>query len=603
MRLLLPALALCFAPTAAAQQLEVHFLEVGQGDCTLVIGPDGTTFLFDGGPNGAGTNELVPFLQGLGITSLDYVAASHYHADHVGGLDEIWQAGIQAAVCLDRGDSNTPTTQTFNDYRSTYAGVRQTVVPGMVVPLGGGATATCLVVEGALIGGGSVDISSSAQYENSASIAWRIEYGNFDMYVAGDLTGGGNGSTDVEDALGPLCGDLDVLRASHHGSSTSTQSSFLAHVLPEAAIISCGSGNQYGFPKQDTIDNLNYWDRVIPVWCTSDGTGGTGFVDAGGPIRLESNGQTWSLHGADGLTLRAHCDETPPPPPAVGELAVSEFMRNPTVVADDAGEWMELAGARVGLPVSLQGIEVGDGNVDIFRLATSLQLEAGEVCVIAASGIRGANGGLRPQIAWPIGSQQLANSIDSIGLRDSATGAILDRVRWTTTWAGGIGTSAERRDMLSPSYSANFVDGISSYGLGDLGSPGRANDADVTPWGNGETRVIVTTPPTVGGPLAMDWMMPGEVGRYFQGWVCFGTSPGITVGGTHIPANLDLGYRVSNKIPGWSGWVPATESVSVHAMVPNNAKLSGVTIYGIVVTLDLPDQVRTQATPLAMIVL
>lgn len=603
MRLLLPALALCFASTAEAQQLEVHFLEVGQGDCTLVIGPDGTTFLFDGGPNGEGANTLVPFLQNLGITSLDYVAASHYHADHVGGLDEIWNAGIRATVCLDRGDSNPPTTQTFADYQSTYAGVRQTVVPGLVVPLGNGATATCLVVEGELIGGGSIDISGSAQYENSASIAWRIEYGNFDLYVAGDLTGGGNGTSDVEDALGPLCGDLDVLRASHHGSSTSTQSSFLAEVRPEAAVISCGSGNQYGFPKQSTIDNLNYWDRVIPVWCTSDGTGGTGFVDAGGPIRLESDGQVWSLHGADGLSLTAHCDESPPLAPAAGELAVSEFMRNPTFVGDDAGEWIELAGARVGFPVSLQGIEIGDGNVDLFRLATSVQLDAGEVCVIAASGLVGANGGMRPQIAWPIGSQQLANATDTLALRDSATGIVLDSVRWTTTWSGGIGSSAERRDMLSPGVKANFVDGMSSYGLGDLGSPGRANDADVTAWGNGQTRVIVTTQPSVNGPLAMDWLMPGEVGRYFRGWVCFGTSPGITVGGTHISANLDLGYRVSHKLPGWSGWVPASESVSVQTKVPNNANLSGVTIYGIVVTLDLPDQVRTQAIPVAMIVL
>lgn len=603
MRLLLPALALYVAAsTAMAQQLEVHFLEVGQGDCTLVIGPDGTTFLFDGGPNGKGNNTLVPFLQGLGITQLDYVAASHYHADHVGGLDEIWQAGIQTSVCLDRGDSNTPTTQTFADYQSTYASVRQTAVPGQVVSLGHGATATCLVVEGALIGGGSIDISSSAQYENSASIAWKIEYGDFDLYVAGDLTGGGGGSTDVEAAVGPLCGDLDVLRVSHHGSSTSTRPTFLQAVLPEAAVISCGSGNQYGFPKQDTIDHLNYWDRVIPVWCTSDGTGGTGFVDAGGPIQLRSDGQVWSLHGADGLTLTAHCDETPPSAASPGELVVSEFQRNPSAVADDAGEWLELGGARISEPVSLQGIEIGDGVADIFRLAANIQLDAGEVCVIAASGLVGANGGFRPQIAWPIGSQQLTNTTDVLVVRD-LTGAILDQVRWTSTWPGKIGTSAERRDMLDLGSIGNFVSGSSSYGLGDKGSPGRVNDGDTTVWGNSQTKVVVTTQPSVGGPLAMDWLMPGEVGAYYQGWVCFGTSPGITVGGTHIPANLDLGYRSSYKIPGWSGFVPGAEMVSVASQVPNNASLRGLTIYGIVVTVDLPDQVRTQAIPEAMIIL
>lgn len=602
MRLLLPALALCLSGSAVAQQLEVHFLEVGQGDCTLVIGPDGTTFLFDGGPNGQGNSTLVPYLQGLGIGSLDYVAASHYHADHVGGLDELWNAGIQATVCLDRGDSNTPTTQTFNDYRSTYSGVRQTVTPGQVVSLGGGATATCLVVEGAIAGGGSVDISSSAQYENSASIAWRIEFGEFDLFVGGDLTGGGNGATDVETAIASVCGDLDVLRVSHHGSRTSSSPSFLSIVQPEAAIISCGSGNQYGFPKQDTVDNLNYWDRVIPVWCTSDGTGGTGFVDAGGPIVLNSDGQTWSMQGAAGLSLTAHCDALAPPAPAAGELVISEIQRNPTVVTDDAGEWIELAGARIGQPVSLTSVEITDGNADRFELAASLQLAAGEVCVIASSGIVGANGGIRPQIAWPVGSMQLANTTDRLSLRDNSQGgAQIDSIQWDTSWPGTVGTSAERQDLLGAGVLGNFVDGSVSYGLGDLGSPGRTNDSDTTNF-NGQTRVVVITPPSVGGTLTMDWFMPGEFGAVYQGWVSFGTSPGITVGGTHIPANNDLAYRATHKLPGWSGQVPSNETVRATTGVPNNAALQGLTLYGIVVTADLPDQIRTQAPPVDMII-
>ena len=601
MRLLLPALALCLTAPASAQQLEVHFLEVGQGDCTLVISPTGTSFLFDGGPNGEGNSTLVPYLQGLGIQSLDYVSASHYHADHVGGLDEVWQAGIQASVCLDRGDSNTPGTQTFNDYRSTYSAVRQTVTPGQVIALGGGATATCLVVEGAIAGGGSIDISSSAQYENSASIAWRIEYGDFDLFVGGDLTGGGNGTTDVESAIASVCGDLDVLRVNHHGSRTSSNPSFLAVVQPEAAIISCGAGNQYGFPKQDTIDNLNRWDRVIPVWCTSEGTGGTGYVDAGGPITLRSDGASWSMSGAGGVALTAHCDEQAPSPAAAQELVVSEFQRNPNVVADDAGEWLELAGARIGEAVSLSQLEIADGGVDLMHVATSIQLEAGEVCLIAASGLPGANGGFRPQIAWPIGSMQLANATDELRLRDRMSGTLLDSVDWDPSWPGAVGTSAEREDLLDAGTIDNFVAGSASYGLGDLGSPGRKNDGDTTNWG-GSTRVVVVTPPVLGQALVMDWFMPGESGAFYQGWVSLGTSPGITVGGTHIPANADIAYRATYRLPGWYGQVPASEQKRVQVTVPNNSALRGVTVYGIVVTADLPNQIRTQAAPLGMIV-
>ncbi|MCH2101527.1 MAG: MBL fold metallo-hydrolase [Planctomycetes bacterium] len=602
MRLLLPTLALCLAGPASAQQLEVHFLEVGQGDSTLIIGPDGTTFLFDGGNNGKGNSTLVPYLQGLGISNLDYVAVSHYHADHVGGLDEVWNAGIQATICLDRGDSNTPTTNTFNDYRSTYSSVRQTVTPGEVVSLGGGATATCLVVEGAIAGGASVDISRSAQYENSASIAWRIEYGNFDLFVGGDLTGGGNSTTDVESAVASICGDLDVLRINHHGSNTSTNPNFLSAVLPEAAIISCGAGNQYGFPRQEAVDNLNRWDRVIPIWSTTEGTGGTGFVDAGGSIILKSDGQTWSMSGPTGLNLTAHCDEVAPPALATGELVISEFQRNPTVVADDAGEWIELAGARTGLPASIVGVEISGGSTDRMELATSLRLEAGEVCVIASSGIAGTNGGIRPQIAWPAGSMQLANTADELTLRDSANGnLILDSVQWDISWPGAVGTSAERKDLLSAGVLTNFVGGSVAYGLGDLGSPDRTNDGDTTIF-HDQTRVVVITHPSVGGTLTMDWHMPRELGAVYQGWVSFGTSPGIIVGGTHIPANKDQAYRATYRLPGWSGFVPTSEVVRATTKVPNNSALQGATLYGIVVTADLPDQIRTQAPPVDMIV-
>ena len=69
--------------------LEIHCIDVGQGDCTLIISPAGGTFLFDAGRNGKGNNTVIPYLEDLGLTGLDYMGASHYHADHIGGLDEV----------------------------------------------------------------------------------------------------------------------------------------------------------------------------------------------------------------------------------------------------------------------------------------------------------------------------------------------------------------------------------------------------------------------------------------------------------------------------------------------------------------------------------
>jgi beta-lactamase superfamily II metal-dependent hydrolase len=73
----------------ARASLEIHCIDVGQGDCTLIVSSAGGTFLFDAGNNGKGNNTVIPYLQGMGIEALDYIGASHYHADHIGGIDEV----------------------------------------------------------------------------------------------------------------------------------------------------------------------------------------------------------------------------------------------------------------------------------------------------------------------------------------------------------------------------------------------------------------------------------------------------------------------------------------------------------------------------------
>jgi beta-lactamase superfamily II metal-dependent hydrolase len=602
---LLPLLVLGLASFSPAQELEIRFLDVGQGDATLIIGPNGTSFLFDAGPNGEGNAVVVPMLQSLGITQLDYVSNSHYHADHLGGLDEVWNAGIQTTICYDRGFNQVPTTNSYNDYAAAYASVRQLVSPGQIIDLGDGAKATCLIVEGNLLGGGNVDISASAQFENSASIAWRIEYGDFDMYVGGDLTGGGNNTTDVEGVVGPICGDIEVLRVSHHGSRTSTQPNFVSAVKPGFAVISCGAANQFGFPKQDTIDNLNRFDWAIPVWSTSNGAGGFGFIDAGGNITLTTDGNTYQVNGAGGASFRAHCDEQAPPTTAVGNLVVSEFMRNPSKVADDSGEWLELAGTRQGVPVSLVETEVRDDTGDVFQLRATILLDAGESLAIGAKGIPSSNGGYSPAMAWPSGSMLLSNTSDVLELINLSTAASLDRVAWDTSWPGSSAESAERMDLLGAPAVGNFSAATSPYGLGDRGTPGQSNDNDTTNWGGGGQIpwIDILSSPTVGGLLDMNWYMPGEFGASYQGWITLSPVPGFDIGGTHINANLDKAYLLTYQIPGWSGLVPAAEVVRAFTPVPNNAALAGTLVYAVLVTYDPPNQVRAQATPIAMIVL
>lgn len=577
------------------------FLDVGQGDATLLISPTGTTFLLDGGDNGDGWADVVPRLQALGLTDLDQVGVSHYHADHIGGLDEVWSAGFRAAAAWDRGPSNPPSTQSYQDYAATYAAVRRTVTPGQVLDLGGGVTLTCLCVEGRLSNGQTVNISGSSQWENSASVAWLLRFGDFEMFLGGDLTGGGNGTTDVESAVAPLSGDVDVLQVNHHGSLTSTNATFVSWLRPEFAVFPCGSGNSYGYPKQDVLDRLSTPARATPLWCPTDGVGTEGFVDAAGDIHLVTDGATYTVTAEDGTSFRAHVDERPPAAPAAGEIVVAEIQRDPTKVADADGEWIELAGARRGATVSLAQVQVGDLGSDAFTIGAGILLEPGGEVAIAADGLPARNGGFRPVLVWPSGSFGLSNSGDSVRLRHG--GLTLDQVDYASGWPGQGGRSAERIDLLGPAAAANFADGVSPYGLGDRGTPGADNDADATNWGGG-SYVEILTPPVRGQTLEMNWHAPGEAGMLYQGFCTLGTSPGHTVGGTHIPANQDRAYWATVTLPGWSGFVAPSEVMLVTGQVPAGSRYAGLQLWCLFYTYEnVAGQgltARTLADPVAM---
>ncbi|MHC4379868.1 MAG: lamin tail domain-containing protein, partial [Planctomycetota bacterium] len=572
-----------FTPLGSSN-FEIYFIDTGQSDATLLISPTGQTFLFDGGDNGDGNSDVVPLLNSLGINQLDYVGVSHYHADHLGGLDEVWNAGITTPVAYDRGFNNLPGTQSYGDYANRYSSVRQMVTPGQVVNLGGGVTLTCIVREGDLMGGGSVDISGSSQWENSSSVGWLVEYGDFDMWMGGDLTGGGNGTTNVESSVAPLVGDVDVYQANHHGSRTSSNSTWVNTLQPEFTIVPCGSSNPYGYPKQEVLDRLNTTNLVRPVWCPTDGVGTEGFVDAGGNIHLVTDGDSYTVTAEDGTAFTLSVDEQSPAAPLAGELVISEFHRDPSAASDTDGEWVEIAGTRPGA-VSLDGVELRDFGVDNFTFASPILLDQGEEVVVAADGLAGRNGGLRPQMVWPSGDFSLSNGSDTIALEYGAT--VLDRIDYSSGWPGGSGTATEREDLLGDTNSGNFSAAVANYGNGDEGTPGQTNSADTTVFGGGgPLEITVLTPPLVGQTMSMQWDFPGEVGAMYQGFFTLGTTPGYDLGGMHIPANQDRAWLITASFLGWSGVVPAGESFTVFATIPNNPNLHNRQIWCVTYTFD-----------------
>lgn len=264
--------------------LRITHINVGQGDSTLIEGPD-RVLLIDGGDNGMGDDRVVRVLQDYSIPVLDYVVATHPHADHVGGLDEVLERADVTGGVWDNGD--TSTTQSFQNYKAAAemtTGGRHTIAPGKVFDLGGGAKATCYAANGTMIDGYQVFDATST---NDRSVVIVVEWGAFREVIAGDL-GGYDTDTiaNVESSLDFLIGDVDVLRVSHHGSRYSTNPGWLNTLKPEVAVISNGNGNDYGHPAADTLGRLTGADPAVTIpppdiYLTEKGSAPSPFTGSG----------------------------------------------------------------------------------------------------------------------------------------------------------------------------------------------------------------------------------------------------------------------------------------------------------------------------------
>lgn len=270
-----------FSTALAAQNLEIHYINVQQGASTLIIGPDGTTVLYDGGYEFKGTTEVVPYLQGLGITTaqpLDYIIAGHRDTDHYRGLTEVINTGYDALYIYDNGSDKTNTYwQEFETAAATTsAGAVTAMTLGQVINLGNGATATVVAVNGSVIGTGPVP--NGTANENDRAVALLIQYGDFDFLLHGDIGGGrddydctGRSTSQVNietpmvtaimpGGANPLLNayGVEVAHVSHHGSESSTNSDYMNSLTPTIACISVGAGQSTSWhhPRIDVVESV-----------------------------------------------------------------------------------------------------------------------------------------------------------------------------------------------------------------------------------------------------------------------------------------------------------------------------------------------------------
>jgi len=214
-----------------------YFLNVGQGDATLIQTSDGKTVLIDGGDSDGG---IISQLQNLGVQRIDLMIATHPHSDHIGGLVQVLQSYPVAKV-VTNGQSHTTTVyEHFLDGIAAAQAEYVEVKRGDVISLG---DINFQVLNPA---------NNSNSDLNENSVVLQFKYGQTTFLMMGDS------GADTEASLlsaGFLL-KADILKVGHHGSETASTIPFLNAVQPKIALYSAGINNQYGHPAPQTIAAL-----------------------------------------------------------------------------------------------------------------------------------------------------------------------------------------------------------------------------------------------------------------------------------------------------------------------------------------------------------
>ena len=227
---------------AGSRYLEVHYLDIGQGDSFLIETPNGRQVLIDGGPNAIVLQRLSEVMD-FGDHTIDMVVGTHPDKDHIGGLSDVLKKYDVGTILTTENKNDTQASALYDQLKQKEGADVINARRGQMFILDASTTLRVLFP----------DRDPTNMESNESSIVLQLRYGSSTFLFTGDSP------EKIEHYLVSIEGNglkSDVLKAGHHGSRTSTSEEYLDAVNPEYAIISAGLNNKYGHPHQEVMDRL-----------------------------------------------------------------------------------------------------------------------------------------------------------------------------------------------------------------------------------------------------------------------------------------------------------------------------------------------------------
>ena len=229
------------------QKLRIFFIDVGQGDSTLIITPDKKTVLIDGGGSDSfdvGEKVLLPYLLDRRILKIDYVLISHFDTDHCGGILTIMEKVKVKNIIISEQAEHSENYERFKKLMIHKKIRLIEVKKGDKIKIGRYSEFKILFPTSRLL---------SENPLNNNSIVAQFNYNNFKMLFTGDIE-----KLAEQQILKAEKAEIraDILKVAHHGSKTSSIPEFIKAVKPKIALIGVGKNNTFGHPNKQTIKNL-----------------------------------------------------------------------------------------------------------------------------------------------------------------------------------------------------------------------------------------------------------------------------------------------------------------------------------------------------------